>query len=150
MQTFLPYKSFLKSAQVLDRARLGKQRVEVLQLLNALLSNEKSRWKNHPAALMWKGYELALGEYGFVICAEWRHRGYKSTIETGYLDVFINFYMEYPGEIININNYPPWLGKKKFHSSHRSNLLRKDSKHYGKFGWKEKPDLPYYWPVRKE
>ena len=36
MQTFLPYKSFTKSAQVLDYKRLGKQRVEAMQIFNAL------------------------------------------------------------------------------------------------------------------
>ena len=33
MQTFLPYPDFARSAAVLDRQRLGKQRVEVLQIL---------------------------------------------------------------------------------------------------------------------
>lgn len=36
MQTFLPYKSFEQSAACLDNKRLGKQRVEVLQILKAL------------------------------------------------------------------------------------------------------------------
>lgn len=36
MQTFLPYKDFKKSAQALDRQRLGKQRVETMQLMTAL------------------------------------------------------------------------------------------------------------------
>lgn len=50
MQTFLPYPSFAESARVLDRQRLGKQRVEVLQLLRALTGQTKG-WANHPAAL---------------------------------------------------------------------------------------------------
>lgn len=36
MQTFLPYKDFAECARVLDDKRLGKQRVECLQILNAL------------------------------------------------------------------------------------------------------------------
>lgn len=36
VQTFLPYEDFDKTASVLDRSRLGKQRVETLQLLKAL------------------------------------------------------------------------------------------------------------------
>jgi len=44
---------------------------------------------------------------------------------------------------------PPWLGDDDFHSSHRANLLRKDSEHYGEFGWQEDSSLPYVWPVRK-
>ena len=37
MQTFLPYADFSKSAGVLDRMRLGKQRVETLQILQKLV-----------------------------------------------------------------------------------------------------------------
>ena len=48
MQTFLPYPDFVASARCLDRRRLGKQRVEVLQLLRALLV-PGSGWANHPA-----------------------------------------------------------------------------------------------------
>ncbi|WP_407659745.1 pyrimidine dimer DNA glycosylase/endonuclease V, partial [Kineococcus indalonis] len=35
MQTFLPYPGFARSAAVLDAPRLGKQRVETLQVLRA-------------------------------------------------------------------------------------------------------------------
>jgi len=35
MQTFLPYPDFARCAAVLDPLRLGKQRVEVLQLMRA-------------------------------------------------------------------------------------------------------------------
>jgi hypothetical protein len=41
---------------------------------------------------------------------------------------------------------PPWLGCDEFHSSHRSNLLRKLPEHYSQFGWSEPNDLPYVWP----
>ena len=41
MQTFLPYASFEESAKVLDRQRLGKQRVECLQIFNALAGDKK-------------------------------------------------------------------------------------------------------------
>lgn len=37
MQTFLPYPNFIGSAKVLDSKRLGKQRVENLQIMQALL-----------------------------------------------------------------------------------------------------------------
>ena len=37
MQTFLPHPNFAASAHVLDRQRLGKQRVENLQIMSALL-----------------------------------------------------------------------------------------------------------------
>ena len=37
MQTFLPYADYAASAKVLDRMRLGKQRVETLQILQTLV-----------------------------------------------------------------------------------------------------------------
>ena len=37
MQTFLPYENFAASAAVLDNKRLGKQRVETLQVIKAQL-----------------------------------------------------------------------------------------------------------------
>ena len=36
MQTFLPYQNFIKSAKCLDYKRLGKQRVEALQIHNII------------------------------------------------------------------------------------------------------------------
>lgn len=54
MQTFLPYADFARSAQVLDRARLGKQRVETKQIMLAL-TTEYYGWKYHPVTLMWSG-----------------------------------------------------------------------------------------------
>ncbi|GAA3827626.1 pyrimidine dimer DNA glycosylase/endonuclease V [Nocardioides panacisoli] len=36
MQTFLPYADFARSARSLDPKRLGKQRVEALQVVRAL------------------------------------------------------------------------------------------------------------------
>ena len=36
MQTFLPTSDFRESARLLDYKRLGKQRVEGMQLLNAM------------------------------------------------------------------------------------------------------------------
>jgi hypothetical protein len=40
---------------------------------------------------------------------------------------------------------PHWLGMEEFHSSHRANLLRKDSEYYSKHGWIEDPNDPYVW-----
>ena len=137
MQTFLPYPSFIKSAIALDMRRLGKQRVEVLQLLKAL--HEGGAWANHPACKMWRGYEKALVVYGVEICVEWRKRGYKDTCRVKIQNYFKRFKTEYAE--------PPWLGNEAFHASHRSNLLRKDPEHYSKFGWTEPNDLPYIWPV---
>lgn len=70
MQTFLPYADFAKSAQVLDYRRLGKQRVECLQILNAL-TGKSTGWVNHPVVRAWKGHELSLCCYGLRVCTEW-------------------------------------------------------------------------------
>ena len=78
MQTFLPYPSFAQSAKCLDSRRLGKQRVETLQLLKAL-TEPAYGWQNHPATRMWRGYVPALASYGVTICNEWLSRGYRDT-----------------------------------------------------------------------
>ena len=145
MQTFLPYRDFKLSAKCLDMRRLGKQRVETLQLLQTLLMPTKKKgWINHPAAKMWRDYEESLIEYGIVICEEWLSRGYKDTckekIQTFSYDSEVPYYLK-------LKEYPLWLGNEAFHASHRSNLLRKDPVWYGKFGWEESDDLEYIWPV---
>jgi hypothetical protein len=134
MQTFLPYDDFALSAQVLDRQRLGKQRVETLQLLKALAGETKG-WVNHPAAKMWSGYENSLVHYGVAICDEWIRRGYKDTCREK-----IMAYLKVCG-----TETPRWLGKESIHASHRSNLLRKNAEFYGQYGWTEPDDLPYDW-----
>lgn len=138
MQTFLPYPDFAESAAVLDRQRLGKQRVECLQILGAL-TNPTAGWNNHPATKMWRGYEHDFVEYSVVICDEWISRGYKDTCRDKILAMVPE--RESNWEI------PPWLGDDAFHASHRSNLLRKDPEWYGQFGLTEPPDLAYIWPV---
>lgn len=135
MQTFLPFPDFAQSASVLDRQRLGKQRVETLQLLSALSPTAQSGWRNHPAARMWRGFSPALALYGITICDEWIARGYRDTCREKILPFST-------GEL----SMPPWLGREAFHASHRSNLLRKAPSHYSQFNWSESPDLPYIWP----
>lgn len=136
MQTFLPYPDFVESAACLDTRRLGKQRVEVLQLLKALLVHD-SGWSNHPAAKMWQGSEPSLAAYGFDICKEWISRGYADTC----LDKIVALCKP------QWDWFDPfWLGDPLFHASHRSNLLRKDYAYYSRFGWTESNDLPYIWP----
>lgn len=137
MQTFLPYSSCHRTAEVLDWRRLGKQRVEAYQILNILTGKTvKKGWINHPAVKMWRGYENGLKFYLNEMIHEWQRRGYKNTMAT----------YDIPERAID-DLFPPWYGNEKFHAAHRSNLLRKDPIYYGKFGWKETADLPYVWPV---
>ena len=63
---------------MLDDKRLGKQRVEVLQLMNTL-TGRRSGWRNHPAAKMWRGHEDMLVLYGLIITREWKRRGFNDT-----------------------------------------------------------------------
>jgi len=137
MQTFLPYPDFPASARCLDNRRLGKQRVETLQILNAL-TNPSYGWQNHPAVKMWRGAIPHLVIYGLAICEEWRRRGFNDTT-TEKIAAFMPDDCE--GAIP-----PAWLGSEPFHASHRSNLLRKEPEHYRQFHWTDGPDLPYVWP----
>ena len=149
MQTFLPYPSFERSAKCLDMKRLNKQRVEAYQILNCLLGKSNG-WKNHPAVLMWKGYEDSLKYYTIAMCDEWIKRGYKDTIKDRVQTMWTGFT---PGMVYMLSSWgsriPKFIGNEKFHGSHRSNLLRKDHIWYGKFGWTESPDIPYYWPSKE-
>lgn len=140
MQTFLPYADFWRSAEVLDYRRLGKQRVEVKQIVNTLLDNSSGvSWKNHPTVLMWKGHEHSLLQYGIVICMAWRLRGYRDSLEP-----------ELQDRLAKIPETPPpsWLGYEAFHSSHRAALLFKNYDWYSQFNWTEIPGLNYIWPTK--
>ena len=139
MQTFLPYADFRASAAVLDRARLGKQRVETLQIMR-VLSGDTSGWAHHPAVQMWRGYECALMAYQQAVCREWRERGYADTCRA---KTVAAHRPHGPHEVV----LPPWVGDEAFHRAHRSNLLRKAPDHYGPL-WPEVPsDLDYVWPT---
>lgn len=141
MQTFLPYPAFHRSAECLDRARLGKQRIECKQILRTLLGHSDG-WANHPAVEMWRGYEISLCIYAQAICTEWRWRGYKDAQLPYFTDMEDGLVSRAYQRIT-----PRWMHDPDFHASHRSNLLRKDPEHYGKFGWEEPDDLPYVWPM---
>ena len=141
MQTFVPDStSYAASVRVLDRARLGKQRVECLQILHALDPlHPKQGWKNHPAVKMWRGHEGALARYALACVNEWVSRGY-SDIKCGpQLKVYAGIF---PDE-----TPPSWWGDEKVHRSHRSRLIQKAPEHYRKLWPNEVLDLEYHWPV---
>lgn len=121
---------------MLDRQRLGKQRVEVLQMVKAILG-ETVGYRNHPCTKMWEPYLEALIEYGMAICREWTGRGYRDSVS---LDLYVR--RDLKAEVV----LPPWLGDERLHSNHRARLLEKDFKFYSKFGWIEKPTSFNYWP----
>lgn len=151
VNTFLPHASFTRSAAVLDRARLGKQRVEVLQLIKAN-RGETVGWVNHPAAVMWRGYHTALCMYGMAVCSEWQSRGYRDTC----MDQ-IYAYLPWPASMTipsvkalhKSRQLPWWFGSTRFHRSHRSNLYRKAPDLYPQFE-DDGPMWPYVWPSEND
>ena len=152
MQTFLPYADFDLSARALDRQRLGKQRVETIQVVRALTWPDYG-WASHPAVLMWKGFEEALGRYGFTCCDVWVDLGFgdtcAATIATDLRAAGIDT-VRTQSELAAADALPPWLGDEALHRSHQSSLLRKDQDHYRPLFPDVPDDLPYVWPVRSE
>ena len=149
MQTFLPVADFADSARLLDSPRLGKQRVETLQILRAIELPDYG-WANHPAVLMWRGRTPALVAYGLAMARVWRERGFADSTE--------DQIGEFAPEVVNLPQeelaaaglLPSWLGDEELHRSHRSNLIAKDPAFYRsrfaeRFG-PEPDDLPYVWP----
>jgi hypothetical protein len=132
MQTFLPYPDFERTAACLDDRRLGKQRVEALQVLNAL-GRPGSPWRRHPTVRMWAGYEDALRAYMNACIREWVRRGFNNAMPEA--------------TVARRYRRPEWLGDERLHSSHRASLLRKDRAFYRRYGWNDDPCLPYYWPA---
>ncbi|MBC2933105.1 MSMEG_6728 family protein [Nocardioides sp. zg-1228] len=150
MQTFLPYPDFEASARALDQKRLGKQRVETIQVVRALTVPGYG-WANHPATLMWKGHEEALGRYGLTCCVVWLELGFgdtcAATIAADLAEAGITSVRTQP-ELAAAGALPAWLGDPALHLSHRSALVRKDPDLYRERFPGVPDDLPYAWPVR--
>ncbi|MFF6807049.1 MSMEG_6728 family protein [Streptomyces sp. NPDC012616] len=148
MQTFLPYPDFTASAAALDPRRLGKQRVEALQVLRGLTVAGYG-WRHHPAVRMWTGYEEALVRYGLEICGVWTATGRADTCAAS---LMADLPGRRPGvrtqeELAEARELPPWLGDAAFHRSHRSALVRKDPTFYTARFPDVPDDLPYVWPA---
>lgn len=169
MQTFLPYPDFSQSALTLDRARLGKQRVECMQIARALLQGPKVRydlrhkeylwlkpvddwvsyttvkttpWYFHPAVQMWKGHGYMLCVYWQAILDAWIGRGYVDSTRTCLNEYGAMFLKKAE------TSDPPWLGIERLHESHRSKLIEKFPEHYRHLFPGTPEGLPYFWPVR--
>ena len=152
MQTFLPYADFEQSARVLDPKRLGKQRVEVIQVVRALTWPGYG-WAHHPAVLMWTGYEEALGRYGLTCCQVWTELGHGDTCAATIAADLRSSGVEQirsQVELTSAGALPDWLGDEDLHLSHRSSLLGKDPDWYGPLFPGTPADLPYRWPVRSQ
>jgi hypothetical protein len=161
MQTFLPSQDFGSIASVLDNKRLNKQALEGWQLIMTNLSldpegnfrNPKG-WRNHPAAIMWRGHELSLAVYIDAMVVEWKSRGYRSTIADkawATIDRASSLGL-LRGQT---DKLPDWFYDtdlvERITASHRTALLSKHYEHYSQFGWQEDPGFApstydYVWP----
>jgi Pyrimidine dimer DNA glycosylase len=150
VQTFLPYPDFERSAHALDPKRLGKQRVETIQVVRALVRPGYG-WANHPAVLMWKGFEEALGRYGITCCRAWTELGFSDTcaltitedLKAAGVDT-----IRPQHELAAADRLPAWLGDGALHLSHQSALVRKDPEYYRPLFPDAPHNLEYVWPIR--
>ena len=128
MQVFLPFPCVEKSLKVLNKQRLGKQRVEANQMIGIIEGHGKG-WKSHPCTKMYSSYLDFLKFYYNRSLLEFEHKGGNN----------LRLSQIAHGEIQS----PPWFGDDKFHLSHRSNLLRKaidDANGIGRIGPKKPSD----------
>ncbi|MER7728801.1 MSMEG_6728 family protein [Streptomyces sp. NPDC096323] len=150
MQTFLPYPDFVASAAVLDPRRLGKQRVEALQVQRGLTVPGYG-WRHHPAVRMWTGYEEALVCYGLEICRVWTAAGHGDTCAASLMNDFAAHHahtrVRTQEQLMADGELPPWLGDPAFHRSHRSALRTKNPAVYGPLFPDDPEGLPYVWPA---
>jgi len=149
VQTFLPYPDFAASAAVLDDRRLGKQRVEALQVLRAV-TRETYGWKRHPAVRMWMGYPEAIAAYGLAVCDEWVRRGCADTCAATIRVDLVEAGLPPPrsqAELARLGNIPGWLGDERLHRSHQAALVRKNPEYYRPLFPDADRELPYFWPT---
>jgi hypothetical protein len=156
----MPYMSVVKSAKVLDRQRLGKQRVEALQIAEVIIKDSNVvfaydkkdgeikpvAWRNHPCVKMWKPYlKYLLYIYIPAIMNEWESREYKN--EKCSVKLW-KLQKQNPlnGDLLSDDfESPHWLTE-DFCKAHRSNLLRKKPEYYrDKFEEGLPDNLPYIW-----
>ncbi len=149
VQTFLPYPDFERSARALDARRLGKQRVECLQVVRGLTVPGYG-WRHHPAVKMWRGHLEALGRYTLTCCEVWSEAGRADTCATTVVADLREAgvtRIRAQSELAGADALPYWLGDPDVHRSHQSALVRKDPEHYGPLFADVPPDLDYVWPA---
>lgn len=134
VNTFLPYSNYKKIAQVLDTKRLGKQRVEAKQVLNAIQKN--TGWRNHPCAKMWKPYINSLKQYYNIMIDEWVKRGYVNNMKKA--------------QIRAKKITKPWfVNNRTVNLSHQAMLVTKLPQHYKQYFKRIPKDYfkySYVWP----
>lgn len=134
MQSFITSSCLLTCSKNLDNKRLGKQRLEGVQMLNAMNNPHNRGWKNHPCTEMWRPYQESLKFYINCIIEEWIFRGFKNTMQ---------FFPQYSEQM------PDWFHWQSLQRSHKASLLRKNPHFYKNIFIKNIDDyeklVPYLW-----
>src|SRR3954453_10417541 len=109
MQTFLAVADFEDGARLLDSPRLGKQRVETLQILRALELPDYG-WASHPAVAMWRGRVPALVAYGLAMVRVWRERGFADSTQESITEFAPQAAELGQAGLAAAGHLPSWLG----------------------------------------
>ena len=145
----MPLPSLADSATVLDPKRLGKQRVEALQVFRALTVPGYG-WRHHPTARMWIGYAEALVRYGLEVCAVWQEGGRRDTCAATLVsELAAHFGVQQPrsqAALAMAGELLPWMGMTVFHVSHQSARVRKNPSWYRRYFPDVADNLPCVWP----
>lgn len=139
VNTFLLLADFIESAKLLDDARLFKQAVEALQIINMLLGKTSGgAFANHPAKIQWEGYLDALKAYYNAHLNEVYRRKCRATT------------MKF---MVIVRGYKvPWfVNCTLFHNTHRASLFYKNPHYYSKLVFPEEfKQHGYFWPSHLE
>jgi hypothetical protein len=138
VNTFICERSFSLSASRLDWRRLGKQRLEVAQMMRALTGGMRG-WASHPAVLAWTGHERAMAEFGLACHWEWISRGYQDTTMGRLADCTAT---------LPDTGRPWWIGDPTYLAHVRAVLVAKDPGWYGQWWPGVEPlDGAQWWPA---
>ncbi len=144
MMTFLVHPDFAINATFLSLKHLGKQRLECIQIYNAICkikdgvdksSGRLPGWINHPIVRAWVEYTDALKYYTNCIINEFIARGCNNNIPLYSLPATFDI--------------PWWATWDRLHQSHQAMLVRKDPWSYAdKFNVDpEYTNYGYIWPA---
>jgi Pyrimidine dimer DNA glycosylase len=140
MQTYLPYPDFVKSAEVLDTKRLGKQIKDCVTILDTLHEVSDLHLYNNPLVRMWKFYEYRLSQFGLTCCQEWYER---NEIDHELLPKIHQHETWAEGET---TEYPIWWGDVDLHLQYRRLLIGENSGFYQPMWPRLKPLKKFRYP----
>lgn len=142
MNTFVTHYDHRVTFARMDSRRLGKQRVECLQIIRyAIGADPDFAWASHPAVRMWARHTHELLRYAIEASTEWISRGYADNLRQRFHQIL----HWYSVQATTDRRGPEWLADPRQHVAHCSNLVRKDPKYYARF-WPQIPaDFPYIW-----